>query len=442
MNNSLKPHNCMITTLGCRVNQCESDAYANSLKSSGCELSKKDKKKDICIINTCTVTGKASMQSRQEIRKAVGANPDACIIVTGCYAQTEPDEIKKIKGVDYIIGHSDKHKITELLNNIAKKQETPVTITGDILNQTAFAHISTPVSLNRTRPILKIQDGCNSFCSYCIVPYARGRNRSMPETEVLKKLGELYHSGYKEVVLSGIHIGQYGLDLETETTLYRLLEKITDSIKIRRIRLSSIEPGELTDNIIKLASNSQQLCDHFHVPLQSGDNVVLKKMNRPYETSLYETLIRKIRKKIPDAGIGADVLVGFPGETDEAFQNTYSLVERLPLSYLHVFPFSVRKGTPAEKYPDKIKPEMIKIRAAKMRELGNRKKTEFYNQFINKNMSILIESSRDRKTGLLKGLTSNYIPILVDGSDTFHNKLIKVRIEKPNGNLTMSGKII
>ncbi|MEA3428811.1 MAG: tRNA (N(6)-L-threonylcarbamoyladenosine(37)-C(2))-methylthiotransferase MtaB [Thermodesulfobacteriota bacterium] len=436
------------TTLGCKVNQYESDAIAKSLKEAGWVSALKGKESDLFIINTCTVTQKASMQSRQAVRKAIRSNPNACIVVTGCYAEIEPDEIKKINGVHYIIGHTDKHKIPEIIidgkeNYSTDPESHPLTIRNDVTQEHKFQPIPViAASGNRTRPILKIQDGCNNFCTYCIVPYARGRSRSMPLKMVLDSIKLLKRSGHREVVLSGIHLGRYGLDLVSPTTLSHLLKQINFLQPIDRVRLSSIEPDELNDDIIKIVADSDIFCKHFHIPLQSGDDLILKRMHRHYSRSFFRDMVIRIHEMIPDAAIGVDTLIGFPGETEKAFENTYSLIEKLPVTYLHVFPFSGRKGTPANSYPNKVPSQVIKDRCLKLRALGNNKKMEFYKKLIGKKVELLIEGARSKTTGPLKGITSNYVPVFVSGKDNLKNHIVQARIDKVYGNEAVFGRIL
>ena len=436
LNNTFK---FRITTLGCKVNQYESDAIAQRLKNLGCIPAGAEDPADLCIINTCTVTQKASMQSRQTVRQAIRFNPEARIIVTGCYAQTEPDAIKKIDGVHHIIGHGDKHNIPDIVLSQEKSLPSPSLIRRNILHELHFKQIPVTVFGNRTRPFLKIQDGCDTFCTYCIVPYARGRSRSMPLEGVLKNIHCLKQAGFHEVVLTGVHLGAYGLDLSPQTSLTALLDHIRESNAMDRVRLSSIEPHELTQDIIKLVAETEIFCDHFHIPLQSGDDRILEKMHRPYTSSFFIDLIVKIKDQVPDAAIGVDILIGFPGETEKAFENTYSLIEKLPITYLHVFPFSPRPGTPAGKYPQKVPQKTIKARCEKMRRLGNEKKRIFYETFIGKIVQVLIESKKDKATGLLKGITSNYITVHVVGEDDLFNTLLQVNIEKIKKNNTVFG---
>lgn len=417
-----------ITTLGCKVNQSESDAMAHQLKNSGWHAVPPKEKADLCIINTCTVTQKASMQSRQAVRQAIRSNPEARIIVTGCYAQTEPDEIGKIEGIHHIIGHADKSKIPDMV--LSKKQAPyPRLIWQDIFSEHNFEHTSATPSGRRTRPFLKIQDGCDSFCTYCIVPYARGRSRSMPIENVLENIKQFHQAGSHEVVLTGVHLGAYGLDLSPKTDLAELLHRIYESNPIHRVRLSSIEPHELTDELIHLMAKAEIFCHHFHLPLQSGDDRILKKMHRPYTRSLFKNQVVKINELLPDAAIGVDTLIGFPGETEKAFENTYSLINELPVTYLHVFPFSTRKGTPANSYPQQVDSKTIKARCKKMRCLGLKKKNAFYKKFTGKSVEILIEDKRDKSTGLLKGISTNYIPVYVTGEDNLKNTLVHAKID-------------
>jgi threonylcarbamoyladenosine tRNA methylthiotransferase MtaB len=431
-----------ITTLGCKVNQYETDAIAQQLKDSDCVPASSEDKADLCIINTCTVTQKASMQSRQAVRQAIRSNPKARIVVTGCYAQTEPDEILKIDGVHTVIGHGDKHKIPEIVRSSPmENNRRPTLLRRNISSECDFKQVPVTVFGERTRPFLKIQDGCNTFCTYCIVPYARGRSRSMAPEKVLEHINHLKHAGYHEVVLTGVHLGAYGLDLSPKYHLAGLLSQINESNPIHRVRLSSIEPHELTEDILALLAETDVFCNHFHIPLQSGDDFVLKKMHRPYTRSFFRDLIVKINSLIPDAAIGVDALIGFPGETEKAFENTYSLIKELPVTYLHVFPFSVRKGTPAGKYPQQVDSRTIKARCEKMRTLGNQKKEAFYKKFIGKKVKILIESKRDESTGLLKGITSNYIPVRVNGGDNWVNTIVPVRIDRVDKNQTVFGTL-
>jgi len=440
-----------IVTLGCKVNQFESETIAQELKQSGIQRIAKNKvpggeKDDICIINTCTVTHKAAMQSRQAIRQAIRSNPDATIIVTGCLAQTDPDDIRKIKGVHRIVGHAEKYRIPEII------QSTDVTLMTSAPadkkcfqpnppDKAAFSPIG-----NKTRPFLKIQDGCNTFCSYCIVPYARGRHRSMPFEDVLTSVRIIKEAGFHELVLTGIHLGCYGTDLSPAADLTELLTVLRDQKAIDRIRLSSIEPLEITDDLIVLVSASSSrpghICRHFHIPMQNGDDTILKRMNRPYRQKDFRNRIQAIHRALPDAAIGADIMIGFPGETDQAYQNTLSFIKSLPLSYLHVFPFSPRKGTPAYTFPGRVQPEIVKSRCREVRELGHRKKLAFLEKHMHSEVEVLVETTPDVKTGRLTGVTSNYIKVLLDKHEGIQNTFQKVRIEGVRGTQSLVGRVL
>jgi threonylcarbamoyladenosine tRNA methylthiotransferase MtaB len=420
-----------ITTLGCKVNQAESEAIAQGLLDSDWTAGTDCDQAEVCIVNTCTVTHKASMQSRQAVRQAIRSNPNARIIVTGCYAQTAPQEIDKIEGVDYVVGHAKKHSITRLLDtrrDIAA--DKGISSSKDLRKKQPFQLMPTATSANRTRPFLKIQDGCNAFCTYCIVPFARGSSRSMPVDNVINSIEKLAAAGFLEVVLTGIHIGAYGHDLMPAATLAELMDRIVEKKSIPRVRISSIEPFELTEEIIQRVAESDIFCKHFHIPLQSGDDGILKKMGRPYSAQDFYELVNSIHRLMPEAAIGVDTLIGFPGETEASFDNTYRLIEELPISYLHVFPFSSRPGTAADKMHDKLDPPLIKARSERMRTLGQHKRSLFYRRFTGISLPVLIETKRDGSTGLLKGISSNYLPVLINGNDELQNKIVEVKIEK------------
>ena len=394
------------------------------------------------VINTCTVTQKASMQSRQAVRQAIRANSNTRIVVTGCYAQTEPETFRKINGVHYIIGNADKHRLGEIIawdRNAAGCP--PLSVCNDIGQVQSFQPSFASHTGNRTRSFLKIQDGCNAFCSYCIVPHARGPSRSLPAETVLEAIIALANAGYRETVLSGIHLGHYGRDLNPPTSLSELLQRVEGLNSFIRVRLSSIEPLELTDELIDRVAGFSRFCDHFHIPLQSGDDFILKKMGRPYRAVDFSNRVAKIRSRMPDAALGVDTLIGFPAETDQAFTHTYELIRDLPITYLHVFPFSARPGTPAARYSEQVTPAVIKKRCAQLRHLGIAKRLNFYKQFIGKQLEVLVESTRHTPSGFLKGLSSNYIPVLIEADDDHKNQLRMVRVEKLVGD-TLVGSFL
>jgi len=426
-----------VITLGCKVNRSESDAISNQLEVGGWLAAEVDETADVYIINTCAVTQKASQQSRQLVRHTLRHNPTARILVSGCAAQVEADAFRKISGVSDVISQEQKPSIPKRL-----LQSKHVKDTHRLSAKAADGRFSFAAPTDRTRPFLKIQDGCDAFCTYCIVPYARGRSQSMHPDAVIDTIRRLKDAGFREVVLSGVHLGRYGTDLDAgRTRLFDLLKRIDADGIIDRVRLSSIEPLELTEDIIHLVASSPTICPHFHIPLQSGDDAVLKQMNRPYSTAQYRNLALTIHEHIPDAAIGADVLAGFPGETDKAFQNTCSLIETLPVSYLHVFPFSPRTGTPASEYPHQVPPDVKRIRCQLARRLGTRLKNAFYRKYLGNSLDVLIEETRDSETGKLKGLTPNYITVLADGPDTMQNTIVTVTLDRLHGNNAVIGKI-
>ena len=436
-----------IHTLGCKVNQYESEVISWELKKRGWTPTPPENAPGLCIINTCAVTGKAAMQARQLIRKITRQYPDACIVVTGCYAQTGLGEIEKIKGVHYIVGQSDKHRLPEIIdtaarNHIQSAYENPKTHIADIKNIREFHLHDFPIDRNRTRPVVKVQDGCDAFCTYCIVPYTRGPSRSLPISEVIHHINRLHPAGFLEVILTGIHLGNYGKDLTPQTNIYSLLETILTSTSISRIRLSSIESNEISEDLILMVKDSARICNHFHLPLQSGDNSILKKMNRPYSREEYRKQVFLIHQHLPDCGIGADVLVGFPGEDDAAFQNTMDLISELPLTYLHVFPFSPRTGTPAASFPNPVNKALIKERCSILRKIGDQKKLAFYQSLIGKKAFVLLEEKSNLKKGLMKGFTPHYVPVHVPGDAALENTLKEVTIKEVIVNASKKSQIV
>jgi threonylcarbamoyladenosine tRNA methylthiotransferase MtaB len=346
------------------------------------------------------------------VRRAFRSNPQSLIIVTGCYSQVDPEAFERIEGVHFLLGNKEKGQIPELLPRM-QRGDLPRIQISDIQKETIFRYIPLHSFHHHTRAFLKIQDGCNAHCSYCIVPHARGQSRSLPPYQVLGDLKVLKEKGFKEVVLTGIHTGAYGRDLDPPFSLEKLLRQLEQEDTPARIRLSSIEPMDFSPGLISLLSQSKKVCPHLHIPIQSGEDEILKRMNRDYDRSFLSDLIQELHRRIPRLAIGADVIVGFPGETEEQFQYTYEWVESLPFSYLHVFPFSKRNGTPASTFSYPVDEKTIKKRADKMRQLGKQKKQAFYRQFLHEELNVLVEDRREKETGRWKGLSRNYIPVLL-----------------------------
>ncbi len=441
-----------IETLGCKVNHYESDGIASELESRGLKRGKKKENADVCIINTCSVTSKAGMQSRQAIRKLIRNNPDAKILVTGCHAQTDPELAKQIPEIDHIVCHRDKTQITQCLAPCKSEPEKNQFEfkKADHTNSNQFIGFDEPVSGSMTRAYLKIQDGCNQFCTYCIVPYARGASVSMPQNDVIRHMDGLAQKGFREVIITGIHTGMYGLDFSPPTSLAEMVKLMDEKKQVDRIRISSIEPNEISPELIDMAKPGHILCDHFHIPLQSGDDAVLEKMKRPYTVEEFTSVIHSIHKDLPFAGIGLDIIMGFPGETDEAFENTYKLVESLPVSYLHVFPFSPRKGTPAFHFTPKVPSQLTKERCAIMRELGQKKQAAFIRSNKGRKLQALIQHQVDKDTGLLKAVTSNYLTVLVKDTSNqspkakegLKGKMVDLIYKQCDSDLNIIGSIV
>lgn len=414
-----------VATLGCKTNQYESAGIVQTLKENGFSPVPFNGTADVYIINTCTVTGKTDYQSRQLIRRAARNNPGAAILATGCYAQVAPEEIARIPGVVMVAGNQEKMNILPLIREMAKNGKK--TVVSDIGKVKAFSTPEARSFPGRTRAFLKIQDGCNTFCSYCIVPYARGRSRSLSEKAVLERITSLGQSGYREVVLTGIHLGAYGHDLQPETDLLAILRHVEKKKLVARLRLSSLEPREITEDMLSFMSKSEVLCRHFHIPLQSGDDGILQLMGRDYDGDFFKGLVKKILAYLPDAAIGTDVMAGFPGEGKKEFTATRQLIEELPIAYLHIFPYSSRTGTKASLLSHQVSDAEKKERAQALRHLGKEKREAFAGRFLGKELTVLLEGKRDRDTGWIQGFSDNYIPVVVrDGKPSYTNYLVRV----------------
>ena len=414
-----------VTTLGCKVNQYESAAMVEDLEKRGFAVVPFGSEADIYIINTCTVTERTDYQSRQLVRRAHRKNPSATIIATGCYAQTAPEKLASLPGIKMVVGTAEKRNIPLMLEDITEGR--PDIVVGDITCTEKLSPAPVSQFPGHTRAFLKIQDGCNSFCSYCIIPYARGRSRSLPEDAVLSQIKRFGASGYREIVLTGIHLGMYGHDLVPQTSLITLLRKIEECGSIDRLRISSIEPMEITDEIIAHIENSDIMCRHLHIPLQSGDDTILASMKRNYTTCQFRGVIEKICRAIPEIAIGMDVMTGFPGEGEKEFTNTRNFLNGIPLAYLHVFPYSRRPGTVAATAPGQIRDVVKKERTKELRTLGKEKRITYNSRFIGEKLSVLIENRKDRETGFFKGFSDNYIPVLVkDGNESLVNRIVDI----------------
>jgi len=414
-----------ISTLGCKVNQYESAGILERLDKGVFLQVPFNTKADCYIINTCTVTGRTDYQSRQLIRRAVRTNPGASVIVTGCYAQVAPYDIARIPGVTLIAGNVEKEHIPEIIQHIVKGD--PQVFVSDICKARELSGFSPLKFPGHTRAFLKIQDGCNSFCSYCIVPYARGPSRSLPESEVFSKIEMLSRSDYKEIVLTGINLGAYGQDHIPPSNLFNILEHVENNKIVERLRLSSIEITEVTDDVIRLMKKGTVICRHLHIPFQSGDDNILSAMKRNYDSAFFKTRLEEICRAIPDIAFGIDVMVGFPGEGEEEFNNTLRLIEEIPVSYLHVFSYSERPGTVASRLPGRVNEAVKKRRSEILRNIGKEKRNTFAKRFIGQKLTVLVEDKKDKDTGCMRGFSNNYIPVLIrNGNSSLANSIVNV----------------
>jgi len=423
-------------TIGCKLNFAETSTISEEFKKRGFEIVEFGEPADVCVINTCSVTENADRDCRRIVRKALKVSPSAFIIVTGCYAQLRPDEIAKIEGVDLILGSNEKFKIFDFVGDFHKNYHAQIFVSP--ISEISEFHIasSTPTS-DRTRAFLKVQDGCDYNCSYCTIPLARGESRSPEVNIILEKAKTLAQLGYKEIVLSGVNVGDYGRKIGTN--LFELVKELEKIDGIERIRISSIEPNLLTEEMIDYFISSEKICNHFHIPLQSGSDEILRKMRRRYNSELYRRRIEYIKSKDPDACIGADVIVGFPGESEKHFETTYNFISDLPISYLHVFTYSERPNTDAVNLPGKVPIEERHKRSEMLRNLGLRKKMAFYRQMVGKEFDVLWES--EVKDGKMFGFTRNYVKVGVPYNPSLVNKIVPVKVVGVE-NLVAIGEII
>ena len=447
-------------TLGCKLNFSETSTIGQQFLNHGFSIVDEKEKADVFVINTCTVTDNADRECRQIVRRALRNNPNSFIVVTGCYAQLRPEEISKIDGVDAVLGSNEKFNMFSYLENFKKKELSCIYVspTEDL---DSFNPSYSSDADNRTRAFFKIQDGCDYKCSFCTIPLARGKSRSASPEEVISEFKQLLKAGYKEIILTGVNVGDYGSTLfrdhdqelatmellrsrheqdhEKEIDLYSLLKMMLKVEGDYRIRISSIEPNLLTDEILDLTANDERMCNHFHIPLQSGSREILKLMQRRYRVEDYQSLIYKAVNRISDLGIGVDVIVGFPGETEENFIETYNFLKDLPISYLHVFTYSERPETKAIEMANSVDPIERKRRSNMLRILSEKKKHEFYQRMIGKELTILFE--HEDHNGLMKGFSSNYVRVKHSFDHELINKFVKVKIKEVDENICTTENI-
>ncbi len=427
-------------TLGCRLNQVDSQQVQAALEARGFSTVPFGAPADVVVVNTCTVTARAEVSDRQLIRRARRANPDARVVVTGCWAQTSAGEVARLPGVDLVVGNADKERLPALVDEIlsAPRGRTRIEI-GDLRG----ARVSTsdlPVrAFGRSRAFVKVQDGCQHRCAFCIVPQARGASRSLGREHVVAQVRRLVDAGHPEITLTGVDLGHYGADLVPRTSLAALLRDLADIRGLRWLRLSSMLPAYFTDELLDLLTSAPAIAPHLHVPLQSGSNRVLRAMRRPYSVAMYRALIERLAGAIPRLGLGADVIAGFPGETDDDAHATEALIDELPFTYLHVFPYSDRNGTEAVARGGKVDGATIAERAARLRQLGAAKAQAFRRSLVGRTEDVLVLQTRDRATGGLVGLTGSYVEVVFDGTDAEIRRVARVRVTGVNG--TVRGEL-
>lgn len=407
-------------TLGCKVNQYETNAMMQKMIEAGYEVVDFETKADIYIINTCTVTNMADKKSRQMLRRVKEINPEAILVAIGCYAQVAKEKLEQIPEIDLILGINEKNDIVKYVEQASKN-----TYVSDVLHQTEFLDFGDVTYTEKTRAVIKVQDGCNQFCSYCIIPYARGRIRSRKPESVIKEITDVAKEGIKEVVITGIHIASYGKDFNTEYRLIDLLEEIQKVDGIQRIRLGSLEPTLIIEEFVTRLKKLSKICDHFHLSLQSGCNETLKRMNRKYTTDQFRHVVELLRNAYPEVHLTTDVIVGFPGETEEEFNKTYEFLKEIKFYKMHVFKYSPRSGTVAAKMPNQIDGNIKEERSNKLIELSDENEKEYNQKYIGKEVEVLLE---EREGEYLKGHTTNYMVVKMKTNENLENTIQKVTV--------------
>ena len=414
-------------TLGCKVNQYETNAMSQKLIEEGYKIVEHTQKADIYIINTCTVTNMSDRKSRQMIRRAKEINPEATIIAVGCYVQVAKKEIENIKEIDLALGNEEKVDIVKYCNEIIQKNKKEE-IT-DVMQSRKFAEFGETSYTEKTRAVIKVQDGCDRFCSYCIIPYARGRVRSREPEHIIKEIKQIANEGIKEVVITGIHIASYGKDFKKDYKLIDLLEEINKIDGIERIRLGSIEPLLITEEFVQRLVKLEKICEQFHLSLQSGCDETLKRMNRRYTTQQFEEIVKRLRKAYDNVNLTTDIIVGFPGETEEEFAKTYKFLEKIKFYKMHIFKYSPRKGTRAEQMPQQIEPQLKEERSKKLIELSDKNEKEYNSKYVGKRVEVLWE---EQKNEIYKGHTKNYVLVEMEAkpSENKENVIESVQISQ------------
>jgi threonylcarbamoyladenosine tRNA methylthiotransferase MtaB len=422
-----------IATLGCKVNGYDSAAIAERLRAEGCELVAPGAAADVVIVNSCTVTDAADAESRRLARRVRRENPGARVILTGCYAQTRPAEAAAVEAIDHVIGVN---RLDALVAAVLQRGPVARVVVGNSRRERTVGTFGARAFPGQTRAFLKVQEGCDLFCTFCIIPQARGASRSLPPRAVLAEVEALVAAGFQEIVLTGVHLGGYGHDLVPPVDLAFLVGAIAERALVPRLRLSSIDPHEVTEPLVRLVAEAAGLCPHLHVPLQAADDATLARMRRRYDAALARDRLAMIRDLLPDAAIGTDLIAGFPGEDEAAFERTLAFVAASPLTYVHVFPFSVRSGTTAAKLDGRVSRATVAARARRLRGLGERLRTGFARRFDQAAAEVLVETTREPGTGALRGYTRNYLRARLEGPDAWAGRRLAVRLAvAPDGDV-------
>ncbi|RDB34827.1 tRNA (N(6)-L-threonylcarbamoyladenosine(37)-C(2))-methylthiotransferase MtaB [Exiguobacterium sp. RIT594] len=415
-------------TLGCKVNHYETEAVWQLFKDAGYGRVDFADHADVYVVNTCTVTNTGDKKSRQVIRRAIRQNPDSVICVTGCYAQTSPAEIMAIPGVDVVVGTQDRHKMIGYIEQF-REERMPINAVGNIMKAKVYEELDVPAFTDRTRASLKIQEGCNNFCTFCIIPWARGLMRSRQPEDVLKQAQQLVDAGYKEIVLTGIHTGGYGEDLK-DYNLAKLLKALESVAGLERLRISSIEASQITDEVLDVLKDSPIVVRHLHVPIQSASDTVLRRMRRKYTMAEFGERITRLKEVLPDCAITSDVIVGFPGETEEEFMETFNFINDHKFSELHVFPYSKRTGTPAAMMDDQVEEHIKEQRVARLIALSDQLAKEYASKYEGELLEIIPEEFSEEAGGRLVGYTDNYLRVAIEGDESLIGQLVRVKIIK------------
>ncbi|WP_226667351.1 tRNA (N(6)-L-threonylcarbamoyladenosine(37)-C(2))-methylthiotransferase MtaB [Metabacillus litoralis] len=418
-------------TLGCKVNHYETEAIWQLFKDAGYDRTEYERVADVYVINTCTVTNTGDKKSRQVIRRAIRKNPDGVICVTGCYAQTSPAEIMAIPGVDIVVGTQDRTKMLEYIEQF-KEERQPINGVRNIMKTRVYEELDVPSFTDRTRASLKIQEGCNNFCTFCIIPWARGLMRSRDPKEVVAQAQQLVNAGYKEIVLTGIHTGGYGEDLK-DYNLAMLLRDLDEQVEgLKRIRISSIEASQISDDVIDVLKKSDKVVRHLHIPIQSGSDTVLKRMRRKYTMEFFAERLDRLKEALPGLAITSDVIVGFPGETEEEFMETFNFIKKYQFSELHVFPYSKRTGTPAARMDDQVDEEVKNNRVHRLIELSDQLAKQYASQFEDEVLEVIPEEKFNKESNedLYVGYTDNYLKVVFPANEEMIGKIVKVKISK------------